>query len=244
MRNKYHHIVLLLLLLTGVTSCVNYRKLIVDEVVLKDGNSHTGKLVYSDTSAVKIQKIDESICVIHWTTIDTIQGKRLKTFFLGANMGAYNVPYFSVFRNEKITAKGFGMQYKAGWAYRGNRLGYMHLSFVPAKPYNVTKFGLGLQRYIQEYTYLSKHSFFWGGEINLMNAKYNNGSQVTLEPFGGYEMKVLETIRVHSKLGLQLNVANKNNNVGINLTIGVHFLKKDYKQHYEYLNKERSLPMR
>src|SRR3989344_5167335 len=90
----------ILLLSALFTSCMNYRRLLTDEVVLKDGNSQTGTIVLCDSTNLKIKKIDESISIIPWTSIDTVQGKKLKTFFLGVNMGYYNTPYFSVFRNE------------------------------------------------------------------------------------------------------------------------------------------------
>ena len=217
---------------------MNYRKLLTDEIVLKNGNSQTGTIIQCDSTNLKVEKIDESISIIPWATIDTVQGKKLKTIWFGANFGYYNTPYFSVFRNEPIVAKQFGMQYKIGLAVRSNKLYYLNLSYSPARPYAITKFGLGYQRYIGNSTYLKKNSFFWGSELNLMNAKYNNGAQTTLEPFTGFEKKCNEHIRLHVKLGLQFNIANKNKQTGVNLTIGVHFMKKDFKKYYDVLNKQ------
>lgn len=241
MKNYFKISICTFLCVTAFTSCINYRNLITDEIVLNDGNSQTGTIIKSDSTNLKIKKIDESISIIPWSTIDTIQGKKLKTFWVGANFGYYNTPYFSVFRNESMVGKQLGSQYKIGLATRGIRLYYLNLSHSPAKPYAVTKFGVGYQRYVVNTTYLKKNSFFWGSELNLMNAKYNNGSQATLEPFTGFERKYNERLRLHFKFGLQFNLANKNNQTGFNMTVGVHFLKKDFKKYYETLNKEHRI---
>lgn len=241
MKDHFKYFAFTFLLASILISCTNYRKLLTDEVVLKDGNSQTGTIVYCDTTNLKIQKTDESISIIPWKTIDTVQGKKLKTFWVGANFGYYNTPYFSVFRNESLVGKQLGFQGKVGLALKGTKLYYLDLSYSPAQPYAITKFGVGYQRYLGGSTYLKKNSFFWGSEFNLMNAKYNNGSQATLEPFTGFEKKCNEHLRVHFKLGLQFNLANKNTQTGVNLTVGVHFMKKDFKTYYDVLNKEHRI---
>ncbi len=241
MKNTIRYFIFLVLFAVSLSSCNNYRRLLTDEVVLKDGNSQTGTIVQCDSTNLKIKKIDESISVIPWTSIDTVQGKKLKTVFAGINMGYYNTPYFSVFRNEPFTGRAFGMQYKIGIAYRGNKILYTHLTYSPAKPYAITKFGIGYQKYIGASTYIKKNSYFWGSEFNLMGVKYNNGTQTTIEPFTGYERKLNENIRVHFKFALQFNLANKNEQTGVNFTLGVHFLKKNFKKQYEILNKEHRI---
>lgn len=226
----------------ALTGCINYKKLITDEIIFKDGNSQTGTIIQSDSINIRIKKIDESLNIIPWKLVDTIEGKKFKTIWFGTNVGYYNTPYFSVFRNESIIAKQYGIQYKIGLAYRALKLYYINLSFSPAKPYSVTKFGLGYQRYLGKTSYLKNNSFFVGSELNLMNAKYNNGSQTTLEPFTGFEKKYYDRILLHFKFGLQFNLANKNNQAGFNTTIGIHFMKKNFKKYYERLNREHRIP--
>lgn len=233
--------VLFILLIAALASCNNYRKLLTDEVVLKDGNSQTGTIIKCDSTSLRLKKIDESISIIPWNTVDTIQGKKLRTLFYGINMGYYNTPYFSVFRNERLSPKSFGMEFKAGMALRGQRLYYGQFSIIPAKPYSITKLGIGYQRYVGA-GYIHKNCFFWGSELNLLNAQYNNGPQITLEPFTGFEKKCNEYIRLHFKFGVQINMANKNNQLGANATIGVHFMKRNFKRYYTKLNAEHRLP--
>lgn len=223
------------------SSCYNTRKLVTDEIVLKTGNSETGTITECDSSKIKIKKMDESISIIKWENIDTIQGKKLKTLFLGANFGYYNSPYFSVFRNQPMAGKQMGMQYKIGMAYRGEKLYYTNLTFSPARPDAITKFGFGYHRYIGGTTYQTKKSFFVGSELNFMNAKNNNGSQTTLEPFTGYEVKLHSQLRIHFKFQLQFNIANKNSQTGFNATIGIHFLNRNFKRQYELLNKQHKM---
>ncbi|MDQ3047476.1 MAG: hypothetical protein M3R27_08025 [Bacteroidota bacterium] len=228
----------LLLIGSLLASCGNYRRLLTDEVVLKDGNSHTGTIIKTDSTKIRLMKIDQSISIIPWNTVDTVQGKKLMTLWAGVNAGYFNIPYFSVFRNEAMTGKSAGIQYKAGLAFRGVKLYYIHLTFAPAQPYAITKSGIGFQRYLGKTTYLKKNCFFVGGELNLMNAKFNTGAQTTLEPFTGFEKKCNEHIRLHFKFGLQFNIANKNSQTGFNTSIGIHFMRRNFKKHYETLNRE------
>ncbi len=223
------------------TGCLNYRRMITDEVILKDQNSLTGTITESDSLKLKLRKIDESVTLLKWDDIDTIVGKKFKTVFVGANIGYYNVPYFSVFRNEARSAYGAGYQYKIGYALRGNNLYYFSLLFCPATPYSITKTGLGYQRYLGHTTYLKKTAFFVGGEFNLMNVKQNNGAQVTLEPFTGWEYKLAAHVRVHVKFGLQLNMANKNTAMGSNLSLGFNFMRKNFVKRYTYLNTQHRI---
>ncbi len=240
MKHSLKFILYSFFVISAFSSCINSKKLVTDEVVLKDGNSQTGTIVHCDSTSIKIKKMDESMTIISWTTIDTIQGKKLKSFWLGMNVGFYNTPYFSVFRNEAITGRQMGMEYKAGLALRGNKLFYTHLTYSPASPYSITKFGMGYQKYIGKSTYLKKNSYFWGSEFNLMNAKYNNGSQTTFEPYTGFEKKLNDRLRIHAKLQLQFNLANKNEETGINFTVGIHFMKRNFRKYYEILNKEHT----
>lgn len=224
-----------------LSGCLNYRKMVTDEVILNDQNSHTGTIMQSDSANIKLKKIDESSLIIPWNTIDTVVGKKFKTVFVGANIGYYNTPYFSVFRNENMNGSAAGFQYKVGYAIRGNNLYYFSFLFSPATPYAITKTGLGYQRYLGSTTYLKRTAFFVGGEINLMNVKYNNGVQTTLEPFTGYELKLAAHVRVHFKFGLQINLANKNNSMGSNFSIGFHFMRKNFKKRYTYLNTQHRI---
>lgn len=221
---------------------MNYKKYLTDEVILKDGNSHTGTLIKVDSVYIKLKHIDESVQVIPWSSVDSVQGKKLKTFFLGMNLGYYKSPYFSVFRNEPFAAEGLGFQLKGGFAIRGIKMYYIHLTHVPSRPYPVTKYGFGYQRYLGRSTYLRKNTFFVGGEFNLMNVRYNNAPQATMEPFTGFDKKLNEHLRIHFKLGLQFNLANKNTQTGVNATIGIHFMKRNFRQYYQTLNSEHRLP--
>jgi hypothetical protein len=224
-----------------LSGCINYRKNLNDEVVLKDGNTQTGTIITCDSSRIKLRHVDESISILSWDAIDSVRGKKFKSLFVGANIGYYNIPYFSVFRNQAIDAKQFGFQGKLGIALRGNRLAYLSLLHSPAKPYAVTKVGAGYQRYLGKGSYLGDKGYFVGGEFNLMAVKYNNGPQMTLDPFIGFEKQGNEHIRLHFKLGLQANLSNKNNNTGINASIGIHFINKDFKTYYNTINKEHRI---
>lgn len=242
MHIQLKHFFFVLLSSLILCSCYNSRRLVTDEIVFNDDNSQTGTILECDTSIIKIKKMDESIELIPWKIIDTIQGKKYKSFFLGVNYGYHHIPYFSVFRNEKMIGSTIGKQFKAGLALRGNKLYYATFLYSPATPYEITKFGFGFQRYLGENAYLKKTAFFVGTEFNLMNAKYNNGAQATIEPFTGYELKCTSQLRFHFKLQLQFNLANKNNQTGVSTTIGLHFLKRNFKRYYQTLNTEHRLP--
>lgn len=238
---KPYYIIVITFFVVALAGCRPYKTLITDEIILKDGNTHTGTILQTDSVNIKIKKADESKLIIPWITIDSVVGKKFKTVWFGANTGYYKAPYFSVFRNESLAAENLGMQFKVGLASRGVRLCYISLLLLPDEPYNMNKFGLGIQRYTGRSTYLKKNSFFIGTEVNFMNVKQNNGSQITLEPFTGYEKKINERCRIHFKLGLQFNLFNKNNQAGVNTTIGFHFMKRDFKKYYDTLNREHRI---
>lgn len=241
MKSAFNYLFLTISALSMLSSCVNYRRGITDEIILKDENSLTGTITESDSTKLKLRKIDESITVIKWADIDTIVGKRFKTVFVGANLGYYNIPYFSVFRNEAMSGNAAGFQFKIGYALRSNNLFYFTQLFSPTTPYSITKTGLGYQRYLGKTTYLKKYSFFVGGEFNLMNVKNNNGAQATIEPYTGYELRLAAHVRVHFKFGLQLNLANKNSSMGSNFSLGFHFMRKNFKKRYNYLNTQHRI---
>lgn len=228
------------LVVTLLTGCYNSRRLVTDEVVFTDGTSQTGTIIKCDSATVKIKRMDESINIFPWSMIDTIQGKKLKTFFCGVDLGVYKTPYFSVFRNESMSPTSLGLQYKAGFALRGIKLYYLNLTVLPARP-SITKFGLGYQYYMGQSKYTKKTAFFIGTEANLMGVKYNNGPQATFEPFTGFELRLAERIRIHTKLGLQFNMSNKNNQTGVNFTVGVHFLNRNFKRYYTTLNADHRM---
>lgn len=222
--------------LAFLTNCINYKRNITEEVVLNDQNSQTGTIIESDSAKLKLKHIDESVNVIRWSDVDTVIGKKFKTVFVGANFGYHTIPYFSVLRNEARSGYSAGYQYKVGYAVRSANLYYLSFLFAPARPYSITKLGIGYQRYLGMSTYLRKRAFFIGGEFNLMNVKYNNGAQACLEPFTGYELKLAAHVRVHFKFAIQFNLANKNSNPGSNFSIGFHFMRKNFKKRYDYLN--------
>ena len=219
-------------------SCINYKRNITDEVFLKNGNTETGTIIKADSNSLRIKKVDESQLSINWNIIDSVNGKKFKTLWLGANFGTYNTPYFSVFRNQSYMSSAGGFQLKIGLAYRGAKLYYIDFFHTPTKPYAVNKFGLGFQRYVFGNYLKKRHSFFVGSEFNAMSIRYNNGPQFAYEPFTGYEVKLNEHIRLNARFGLQINLFNKNNQTGANLSVGIHFMKRNFKKYYDYLNKE------
>jgi hypothetical protein len=240
--SHFHRSILVFTASLLLFACNGPKKIIKDEVILKNGDSFTGTILSMDSSKVKLMKMDESKVQIDWNEIDTIVGKRFKTFWFGCNTGFYNTPYFSVFRNEAINAGSMGFQFKFGKAVRGKRMSYFTWTTLPAKPYHINKFGVGFQRYIKKASYVGPNGFFWGLEYNLMNAKYNNGVQMTLDPFGAYDRKLNDQLRAHFRMGLQINLANKNNKLGVNFTVGIHYLKRNFKTYYTDLNQNHRIP--
>lgn len=222
-------------------SCNNYKRLITDEVVLKDGNTQTGTLLKSDSVSVRIKKIDESLLTIPWNTIDSVRGKKFKTFWFGTNIGIYNTPYFSIFRNESYSNTAGGIQFKIGMAYRERKMYYFHYTFIPTAPYPVNKFGVGFHRYVFGNYLQKRNNFFVGVEVNGMGIRYNNGLQFSYEPFTGFELRLSQHFRMHVKFALQFNVFNKNNQTGASLSIGTHIIKRNFKRYYNVLNQEHRL---
>ncbi len=235
------YILLALVTVYCLSGCSKYRRLLNDEIVFKDGNTQTGTLISCDSLDVKLKKNDESLLIIPWDKIDSVRGKKYKTFWAGFNYGYYSTPYYSVFKNEAITARQFSTQLKLGMAVHGHKLYYANIFNSPAEPYYIKKIGFGYQYYPNRNHYLNPKSFFIGQEINFMNVERNNGSQLTLDPFVGWERKWKEQIRFQLKIGLQLNLFNRNNNTGFNVSLGTTILKKNFQKKYAHINKEHEL---
>lgn len=223
------------------SACNNYKRLITDEVVLKDGNTQTGTIIKSDTTILRIKKVDESLQIIPWRTIDSVQGKKFRTVWFGVNFGIYNTPYFSVFRNQSYSNTAGGIQFKAGMAYRERKMYYFHYTFSPTVPYPVNKVGLGFHRYVFGNYLQKKNNFFVGVELNGMSIRYNNGMQFSYEPFTGFELRLSHHFRLHVKFAMQFDLFNKNNNTGASLTLGTHVIKRNFKKYYDVLNYERRI---
>jgi hypothetical protein len=221
-----------LVLLTSV-GCVPQRRL-RDAVVLGDGSARTGRIERADSSDIALRQADKSLALLPWPEIDSVHGLRLATMYLGLNTGFAHTPYFSVFRNEGFQPNGLLVQGKVGWARRDRVMRYLHYTWLPAQPYRLNKVGYGFQRYVWQ-GYTRPQGVFLGGEFNLLKAEYNNGRQIVLEPFVGYERQFDAQCRFHARIGTQLNPVNKNGRLGFTASVGVHLLLRDLQKPYRSL---------
>jgi hypothetical protein len=231
------------LFIMSITACNSYLKTVTEEVVLKNGETATGKLMYCDSSSLKLQKMDLSLSVYNWSEVDSVRGIKFKTHILSFNSGYFSTPYYSVFRGENFKPNNLGFQMRVGTAKFHRTFNYVHYTFIPSNPYNISKLGMGTQRYILS-DMASKKSFLAGLEGNLLFINYNNVPQVALEPFIGYEFKLNDQLRLHVKMGTQRSILSKNPDWGIHFTAGINFLSKNYKKHYHSINHLKCIPTR
>jgi hypothetical protein len=235
---KRFSIILFIAIIMLVSSCAS-RKL-VDKVVLKNASTLTGKITQADSAKVILERQDRSVQHIPWQEIDSVSGIRYKTFFSELALGYAKTPYFSVFRNESFNPAAFSITGKIGIAQNRKNVKYLKYSFLPAKPYNLRKIGIGFQRYAKG-TYFSKNSFFWGNDFSLILIPYNNAPQLTFEPFCGYSRYLTPKIRVNAQWNLQLNPFGKNASVGTGLNFSILYHFKDINARYSTLNQLHKL---
>jgi hypothetical protein len=232
----HHRPILTVLCLTLLlASCASMRRRVREEVLLSDGSSRTGRIERADSGGIALRQADKSLALLPWAEIDSVRGLRLATMYVGLNAGFAYTPYFSVFRNEGYQPSSLLVQGKVGWARRDRVMRYLHYSWLPAaQPYRLNKIGYGFQRYVWQ-GYTRPQGVFLGGEFNLLKAEYNNGRQIILEPFVGYERQFDAQCRFHARIGTQLNPVNKNGRLGFTASVGVHFLLRDLQRPYRDL---------
>jgi hypothetical protein len=234
---RFFHSILAGFLIAQITACVVPRHHVREEVVLRNGNTQTGKILHCDSLALTIKGADKSTSVLPWAEIDSVRGLRLRTWWVGANVGFSHTPYFSVFRNEGMAANGLVAQAKVGWARHGRNLQYVHFSVFPNPTERLSKFGYGVQRYLWQ-GYLQQNGIFFGSEFNLLNAKLNNGSQISIEPFAGYDRQIKEQWRLQIKMGIQVNPLNRNNGTGFCTSVGFNYQLRNLHKRYRQLNQQ------
>ena len=223
-----------------LTNCNSYKRSIKEEVILKNGNSETGRIITSDSTQLKIKKADASVSVIQWEDIDKIRGIKLFSPALSINGGLYFNPYFSVFRNENYYPTNGGAAIRAGMVKYGKRFRYFNLVIIPARPYSIAKTGYGFQRYFRR-DYLNNWNIHAGSEFNLMHIRYNNAPQFCIEPFAGAEIKWTENLRCNAKFGIMACPFSKSDRMGVNFSFGINYIMVDFKKRYDTLMQNREL---
>jgi hypothetical protein len=233
-------VILIWVIVTLLAACHPYKRSIREEVLLKDGNSVTGRITASDSTHLTIKKPDASTAVIPWETISDVQGLRLFSPAISVNGGVFHTPYFSVFKNENYYPTSAGEALRVGFVKYGNRFRYFHLAFIPASPYNVTKTGWGFQRYFVG-TYLDNWNFYAGTEFNLLHVRYNNTPQFCIEPLMGIEKKLNAHFRLNAKTGMVFCPFSKNDRPGFHLSVGLNYIPVDFQKRYRRLTQTRIL---
>jgi hypothetical protein len=241
MRYKYLFFSLLCLLLAGCGR--PFRRLINDEVFLRDGSSVTGTISSADSASVTLQKSDLSRQVIGWQQIDSIGSASHRTMMLGGALGLFSTPYYSAFQGEAYQPTGVGLVLRAGTVSFGKTYKYVNLSFLSGRPYGVTKLGVGIQRHLK-LRYVDAWSPFLGLEANLMFVKNNNSPSFTLDPFLGGDLRLSPQVRLMGRLGFQLNPASAANPLGANLSAGVTYQWRNFSAHNSHLLRHHQLPRR
>ena len=211
-----------------------------ERIFLKDKVVIKGNIVKVDSLQMMVELSPKESRTFLWEQVDSIQGIRFPSLFIGYQLGYAHVPYFSMFRNESIQNRNIGFQLKLGRAVNGNSLRYLHFSQTPGNPFQVRKWGWGFQRYMLG-SYLGPKSIFAGADIGLMKPQYNNGNQLYLEPFIGWDYQWNRHLRAFAKCTTQWNVLNRNPKLGWGVQAGLVIVFRDFNKHYQVLNQQHRL---
>ena len=211
-----------------------------EKVFLKDKVVLKGNIVKVDSVQMRVELSPKESRTFPWEQVDSIQGIRFRSLFIGYQLGYSHIPYFSMFKNESMQNRNIGFQLKMGRTVNGNSLRYLHFSQTPGNPFQVRKWGWGFQRYLLG-SYLGPKSIFAGAEIGLMKPQYNNGNQVYMEPFIGWDYQWNQHLRAFAKCTTQWNVLNRNPKLGWGVQAGLVIIVRDFKKHYRVLNDQHRL---
>ena len=225
----------------SLQSCRTEKRILTDEVHLRDGSTVVGKITKSDSTKIEIARLDHSTQILNWNLIDSVRPHNYFTPMSSMYAGLFNTPYYSVFLNEKNQPTNLGLQGRTGWAINGKRYTYLHLTLIPSQPLGIRKLGFGKEFY-KRGTYMSQKCLMLGYETNLIFIKNNNAPQFSFEPAFGKHWHWKNQYNIYAKIALQINIASRNQNAGISFGVGINYLHKDFKTHYQTLNETHKLP--
>jgi hypothetical protein len=224
--------------------CLSAQKSIPeDEVSLRDRSSVTGKILVCDSISLLLRRNDCSRAVVHWADVDSVGGLRHATWAISGQAGLGRTPYFSVFENRAYTPSSTGLQARIGKMTGLRRFRYLSLEAIAAKPYGISKIGIGTERFLTG-NYLRRRAWSAGISINLMNVERNNGPQVAVQPYTTFYWKIHPQFLLLAQAGLQINPLNKNNRNGASVSVGGTFLLRHFERRYAFINANKRLPKR
>ncbi len=229
----------LTLLVVTLPALVFSQKLSRDLLVLKNGNTQSGKVIYSDSINITLKKFDHSTQKYLWTDIDSVKGLTYKTNFFSASLGISHIDYWStlLYKNEQRTSAAFNYRY--GTLKWGHWSRYAELIFLSTNPSKIQRLGIGGSYYIP-FDYTRKLNYYTGADINFTIVA-NNRNYISTGLHFGTEYLHKNRYRLFAELDLQRAIFNINQNTSFCFMIGIRS-GKEFGKYYHKLNSTHTLP--
>jgi len=206
-----------------------------DKVKLKNKDSETGKVIYSDSSRITLLKSDYSEKNILRKDIDTIMGLSHFTYFISPAIGYAHWNGLISQRLDTFSRDAVDLHLKFGYMRKKHFAANMDLGYQGGNKHSLFHLGIGIRRYLFS-NYVQKKNFYLGLNFGYNFPLTNMNRFFNLGWCLGYEYHAADKYR----LFLELNTGKAQKydpkpgytslNTGLRFSI-------EYKNYYRELNK-------
>lgn len=233
-------IFLLLLLFSGISSYAqNLRGSLRfhiprDKVKLKNEDSETGKIIYSDSNKIILQKYDYSEKNILRKDIDTITGLSYFTYFIAPSIGYVHWDGLINQRLDTFSTDAANFILKFGTMRKKHNAANLYIGYQAGNNHKLFHFGAGIRRYFFS-DYTKKKNIYLG--INLgHNIPYTNMNKFfDISWCFGYEYLLLDKYRLFFEFNWATAQIYTPKPTSFSISIGTR-IGTEYKTFYTKLN--------
>ena len=166
-----------------------------DNIRLKNKDSETGKIIYSDSSRIILQKYDYSEKNILWNDIDTVTGLSWFTYFYSQSFGYNHWNGFISQRLHTFSSDAGNFNMKFGYMRKKHFAANIDLGYQGGQSHRLFHAGVGIRRYIFS-DYVKKKNFYLGLNFGYNFPLTNMNRFFDLGWCAGYEYLLQEKYRL------------------------------------------------
>ena len=206
-----------------------------DKVVLKNKDSETGKIIYSDSSKIVLQKYDYSEKNISRKDIDTIVGLSYFTYFFSPSIGYGHWQGLISQRLDTFSSDATNLNVKFGYMRKKHFAANLDLGYQGGKNNKLFHTGVGIRRYMFS-DYVKGKSFYLGLNFGYNFPQTNMNRFFDLGWCAGYECHKDDKYRLfieYDKGGAQKYDPHPSY---FSFNAGIRF-SLEYENYYKELNK-------
>jgi len=205
-----------------------------DKVLLLNKDVETGKVIYSDSSKITLQKLDYSEKNIERKDIDTITGLSYFTYFCAPSLGYEHWKGLINQRLDTFSTDAFALNCKVGYMRKKRFAANIDLGFRGGNNHNIFRGGIGIRRYLfSNYTW--RKAFYLGLNFGYNFPNTNMNRFFDLGWVFGYEFLVQDKNRFFIEYNTGRAQKYDPRPAYNSLTAGIRF-SIEYKNYYRRIN--------